>query len=353
MSDASIIQSLTIDTIAAFATPTGVDRVKVHNDSGFYLRVYFGLGAPSSANATGWHATVSPGASPVLPVVGAAYGPVGLDYNNARQAGTYQGQVIILPFLPAGGQLSSGGVVSGGAFCYLTSFYPGEYAEPGGQVDAFVQAAKQGRYQEVTGAVERYITSVAQTDASANMPTASGASYFTLTPARCPGLFAWAAKVKGTAGDVTNINVHYYGMHADWGNTAAGAASAVWRIEGVIRDAADTLDKAVETLGVYRAGSAAAPVASEHISDQPSHPAMVSLSVFGPGAGGPGLASGDIFRVRYIRIATAGTWETRINVDVLIDELNQSGHMDRPYVPVVYASPTEAPYDANGNPQTW
>lgn len=352
MSEASAIKALTLNIKTVFQTTAAIDRVKINNNSSFYLRVYFGADAPTNATDPGWHDTIDPGDKPLLGVVGASASAF-TDRTNYIQSTPYLGTITIMPFLPAGGPLASGGIVSGGAFCHLTGYYPGEYADTGTGDEAYVQAAKQGRYMAPTGAVERYITSVANTDASANFATASGAAFFTLTPARCPGLFAWAEKVNGTAQDIININVHYYGIVADWGNTAAGAASCVWRIEAVIRNAADTVDKVFETLGLYRFGSAAAVVAGEHLHDQPPHPALITLSLFGPGLGGPGLVSGDIFKVRYVRLASAGTWETRMNTDVLVDELNQSGYMDRPYLPVVYASPSDAPYDANGNPQTW
>lgn len=148
MSDASIVQTLTLNQTTSFQTPPGVNRVKIHNDSSYYLRVYFGLGPPGSANSGGWHDTIGPGASPVLPIVGAAQSSQqGLDLTNSNTSATYAGQVVVLPFLPVGAPLPSGGVISGAALCYLTSYYPNELTDSGGQVEAFVQAAKQGRYQ--------------------------------------------------------------------------------------------------------------------------------------------------------------------------------------------------------------
>ena len=352
MSDTTDVKALTQNVKTVFKTSAACDRVKIHNNSSMYLRVYFGADAPNDPTVgAGWHTTIDPGDKPVMGIVGAQSNP--FSDRSYIQSTTYQGTITVMPFLPANNTQAGGGVVTGGAFCHMTAYYAGELAEDGSADEAYVQAVKQARYADVTGAVERYIVSIGNTDATANLQTASGGGPIRITPASCPGLFAWAARVKGTPADNTAINVYYYGTHADWSNTAAGAASCVWRVEAVIRDPTDAFDIQVETLGLYRFGSAAAIVGGEHLEDKLPHPAIVTLVVAGPGLGGIGIVNNLIFRIRYIRIATAGTWEMRFNTDVLFDGVNQNPCMDKPYWPVFFTGPTDFTYDPQGNPQTW
>lgn len=343
MSDTTEIKALTINVPTTFRTSAACDRVKIHNNSSFYLQVYFFADPPSGANVPGWHATIDPGDKPLIGIVGAQSNPFA--DRTYVQSTPYLGTIIILPFLPAGLQLQSGGVVSGGSFCHITAYYPGEFAESTAGDEAYVQAVKQARYQAITGGVERYTASVDQATATGNFALVNGAAFWTMTPARCPAIFDWF----GTHGFVF-LMVHFYGLFASYSPSNAVAVGVNFHVEAVLRDPTDAFDKGVETLGIYKGGSNAGanPNQTVYIHDQPSHPVIVPIFI---GA----LASGDIFRVRYIRdgLAGAGTFAMAMNADVLVDEVNQSTYFDRPYTSVAYLTPGEATYTPTGNPQTW
>lgn len=337
MSEASIVQSLVLGQMTAFSTPTGIDRVKVHNDSSFYLRVYFGLGAPSGANSGGWHATVSPGARPVLQVVGAASGSIGLDFTNSQTTGSYQGQVVVLPFSPAGAILTSGGVLTGGSLCYLTSFYPGEYAEPGGQVDAFVQGAKQGRYQGTQGGVVPYIGAVDQGSPDGTMIGVASL----LTSTRTPYLFA------ANKAGASLIHCYMYGHFCSW-SPVAGAVSALnFHLDVALMDSTLTVVRASAEIARYKAGVIGANItpACEYINDQPCRPRRSQLSI----AQGV-LQENDNVVVRFRNDGQVGNWASTHNIDMLIDMVNQTPLYEMPHLP----SPVQtAPYNAVTNPQTY
>ena len=340
MSDASLIQTLTLNQPSYFTTPTGIDRVKVHNDSGYYLRVYFGLGAPSSATGSGWHGTVSPGASPVLPVVGASTSTEGLDLTNSRTTGVYQGQVIILPFLPAGAQLSSGGVITGSSLCFLTSYYPGEYAEPGGQIDAYVQGAKQQRVQSVGGGILRYMCDTTQANPNPVMSlTVAGSVFWTFSPVDQPNLFA-----ANTAGP-SWVFTYIYGFHCDFDVTSAGGSVYIFHLQLQITSAGGGVVRNQRGFGVYRVGSPT-NAQHEHLDHCPSRPLVVGLAL-----NQNTLAVNDELRVLLVSDGTANNWALRANLDFSVDIVNQYPLFEIPSE--AFGGAGNAVYNPAYNPQTW
>lgn len=188
MSDASDVKLLTVNAKTQFNTSAAIDRVKIHNDSSMYLRVYFGADAPQQATDPGWHDTIGPGSSPLVAVVGAS-ASVFSDRTNYVQSTPYLGVITVMPFLPVGAPTPTG-IISGAAFCFIVSYYPNEVAEAGGQVEAFVQAAKQGRYQAVIGAALNtggigFLTDETTTDNTVMTTMANS-----ITTSNAPALFA-------------------------------------------------------------------------------------------------------------------------------------------------------------------
>lgn len=194
MSDTTDVKVLTLNQKTVFNTSAAIERIKLHNNSSFFLRVYYGADAPTDpASGAGWHDTIDPGGTPLLEVVGNS----AQTFQNRSyiQSTPYLGVITVMPFLPVGALAAAGGVITGLALCYLTAYYAGEWAQEGGEIEAYVQAAKQGRYQSVDGAVPPTsgILSIDETYAPANAQ--QGARIATFNPTVAPNLYAANASV--------------------------------------------------------------------------------------------------------------------------------------------------------------
>lgn len=314
MSEASIIQQLTLNQTTTFTTPTGIDRVKIHNDSSYYLRVYFGLGAPGTANAGGWHDTISPGASPVIAVVGAAKARQGLDLTNSLNTGTYQGQIVVLPFLPVGVPTPNG-VLTGASLCYVTGYYPEEYAETAGQVEAFIQAAKQARYQSVLGASARQVATIDQ-------GTANGAHIgagIRLQAATMPNLFT------SNAGHASSsVNAYVYGVSVfpmASPNGLAGAFDGFLSLD--IQDATFSVVRVTAEIFRY------AFVVQQFPFSGPAYPSVINMPGVAPyfvqlGLGQNQLVDGDVVTLSHHITTQSGNYRAHVNAYFAIDTVNQT-----------------------------
>lgn len=343
MSEASIIQQLTLNQPLTFSTTTGIDRVKIHNDSSYYLRVYFGLGAPASANAGGWHDTISPGASPVIAVVGAARAVTGLDLTNSQNRGSYQGQVIVLPFLPVGAP-SPTGVLTGAALCYLTGFYPDEYAETAGQVEAFIQAAKQGRYEFVPGASNSFVGVPFYTDETTADSTVMNGPMFQITSGGAPNLFA--ANAAGQSQIVMYLWAYECVMRC---RTPAVARVNAW-VQSVVTDS--TLTTVKGSSGLIPLTLSAVNFGTDRFLLTPAYP-MQMRAIIAQNA----LVSGDLMGFRYRTDTNAGhipigSFELAHTFSFYFDVINESVNYAIG-IPNSLAAANAFPWNATYNPQTY
>jgi hypothetical protein len=224
MSQTSQLYTL-VPNVASKVSVTGqANRVKIFNDSAMYLRVYFGADAPRLPTDPGWHETVSPGDRPLLWITGGT----GTQWwgNTGYQGATpFYGVIIIMPFFPVGAPTQSGGVVTGISIAYITAYAPDENAESGATVEAFVQAAKQGRYQSVTGGNLSFATLGTATDQNTpNNFDMIGGGGIQMTTTNSPNVYA------ANAAGQSVINCYIYGYMATLRNFNPSLASVNYSV---------------------------------------------------------------------------------------------------------------------------
>lgn len=335
MSEASVIQTLVLNTPVQFRTSGAIDRVELHNDSAYYLRVYFGADAPTDPNGGGWHETVGPGDHPLLWIVGASASAFS-DRTNYIQSTPYAGVITVFPFLPVGALIAGGGgVVTGASLCFLTGYFPQEYAAGGNQTEAYVQAAKQGRYQVVLGASNRIIGNIDQGTPN-HTPVGNSIQLLSTT---MPNLFDRNAK------GVSSVNVYVFGFTItiiENNGTVPAIIDGFFNLE--IRDS---------TLAITRVSSEAyrflARVTPRMFggesqrdirADVGAAPFLVQL-----GLAQNQLVSTDRVIVCYHIQSTVGTWRGEVNAYIAIDSVNQTPNFAYPF--------PANPGWATNNPQTY
>lgn len=237
MSDTSDVKLLTLNQKTVFNTSAAIERVKIHNNSSFFLRVYFGADAPVSATDQGWHDTIDPGGTPLMAIVGAS----SQVFTNRTyiQSTPYQGVITIMPFLPVGAQLVAGGIISGAALCYLTGYYPDEWAEQGGEIEAFVQAAKQARNQAVIGGV----TSVCRLTMDETITEAHNILRNIGGSPLAPNLYT------ANAAGGSFCNVYVYGMTAYMETRSPAHSGVEFDIALVVADSVFGVQRGITSLG--------------------------------------------------------------------------------------------------------
>jgi hypothetical protein len=342
MSQTTPIQAMTLNTATRFRVSVQSDRVRVANDSSNYLLVYFGAQPPSltSPLSSGWHETVGPGDHPLIYVPGAP----GQDWwinHDYGISGPFEGSVWIMPFSPAGVTLPGGGVLTGASFCYVTSYAPNEPASGGNQTEAFVQGAKQGRYQGVEGGCLGVIGTTSNGTAD---KTRIGVPPAILTPANAPNLFAANAAV---AFSVINIYIYHYFAYVSPG---AGLSGKTWSLEVAVTNAAETVDRDSLEFGRYAFNADSTVAAninqSSVVEESMPHPLAVALQI-------PQntLVSGDLVVIRIRNTATVGTYNLFHNVGALVDLVNMNPLTAVPTV--LYPIGFVPSYNATYNPQTY
>lgn len=212
MSDTTDVKVLTLNQKTVFNTSAAIERVKIHNNSSFFLRIYYGADAPTDPNSgAGWHETIDPGGTPLCEVVGNS--AQAFSNRSYIQSTPYLGVITVMPFLPVGALAGAGGVVTGMALTYLTAYYPGEWAQEGGEIEAYVQAAKQARVQVADGGVflpvgQTVAARFDETYAPAN--AAQMAQIMTLSANVMPNVYAANA---AAALGATPVLTYIYGFH--------------------------------------------------------------------------------------------------------------------------------------------
>lgn len=334
MSDTSDVKVLTVNQKTVFNTSAAIERVKIHNNSSFFLRVYFGADAPASATDSGWHDTIDPGGTPLMAIVGAS----SQVFTNRTfvQSTPYQGVITILPFLPVGALMSAGGSITGGALCYLTGYYPGEWAQEGGEIEAFVQAAKQQRSQVVWGGIFNSIGTVTQLTPDGRF----GQAVAVLDPTIFPNLFA------DNANGVTIINAYIFGYFASFRALAAGTVIDYF-IDIAETNAAENVIRFFQE--AIRVNFAAVNGDGKSFSFAPAAPINIPISI--PQGQ---LGANDHIFARF-RVGgggfAAGQYSITNNFTWFIDGVNQTTLMFMPGVNP--NSPIFPAYNGNTNPQTF
>lgn len=340
MSDTSDVKLLTLNTKTVFNTSAAIERVKIHNNSSFFLRVYYGADAPTDpSSGAGWHETIDPGGTPLCEVVGSS----AQTFSNRSfvQSTPYLGVITIMPFLPTGAPLGGNGIIGGASLCFLTAYYPGEWAEEGGQIEAFVQAAKQGRYQSILGGVPSGIGVPVYTDETTANNTVLTGPMTGLTPAAQPNLFA--ANAAGAS--VVNMYVWYY--HCLMRARTPAVARVNASVQAVITSNAFVVKV---SSGVIPLTLEAVNFGADRILHIAPFPLLIPL-VLGQGI----LASGDLVGFRYRFDTNAGhtpigSFELAHTFSFVVDAVNQTP-LYALSAPNVGAG--NFPWNAAFNPQTY
>lgn len=337
MSDTTDVKTLTINTPTVFNTSAAIDRVKIHNDSSMYLRVYFGADAPTDpTSGGGWHDTIGPGASPVVFIVGASSSAFA--NRSYKQSTPFLGVITVMPFLPTGAAVPSG-IIIGASFCYLTAYYEGEPAESGGQVEAFVQAAKQGRYQEVIGGANGWqsaqpaITNQSTAD-NTNLGSLGAATLF-LTPANAPALFA------ANAAGQSIVNMYIYGYQATLIARTPAVAVADIFVAGVLSDAGFVARAVGAVIPMYLT---ARNFERDRFVFDVQFP-LISRLIIPQGQ----LTSGDLLGFVYHVNSVRGAFDIAHNYRFEVDVINQSQDRNLSASNVQ----TNVPFNPVYNPQTY
>jgi hypothetical protein len=338
VSDASEVKAIALNTLVRFNTSAAIDRVQIRNNSSMYLRVYFGADPPASATDPGWHETIDPGGKPLLGVVGASASSFA---DRSYDASTpYLGVISILPFLPAGQFLTSGGVLIGGSFCHLTGYYPGEFAEGESGDEVYVQAVKQGRYQAVLGG---YVSSVGSTTQASVDKTKVGQAVAILSSAVYGALLA----ANATAASV--VNIYIGGYFAYLRPTGAGQDACVWFMDVALMDAAEVIERASTEFWRGSAGSDnTAATFRVGTVNNPMPPGGICIPLVIPKNA---MAPNDHVLIRYRTSATAGIFQLDHNAYAVVDSQNMSQLMAMPGLHPQDGSPH--PFNPQFNPQTW
>lgn len=336
MSDTSDVKTLTLNTKTLFNTSAAIERVKIHNNSSFFLRVYFGSDAPISATDQGWHDTIDPGGTPLIEVVGNS----AQTFTNRSyiQSTPYQGVITILPFLPVGALTASGGVIGGAALCYLTAYYPGEWASEGGEIEAFVQAAKQARYQMAGpgGVVTAPTITYDQTTA-----------FGTLTLVDTIG-GPNGALFKANQAGASVINMYLFGWGGTFRNNGPNVAGATLQPAFATTDGTGAVVRTTTAISIPHLARSV-NFCTDNWAYLFPNPVIMQMS-FLQGV----LASGDTIRYRYENLNTdaQGVFSGTIWVLYAIDKVNQTPLLAIPLAPQA-ALLTNQPWNATFNPQTY
>lgn len=316
MSDTTDVKQLTLNTKTVFNTSAAIERVKIHNNSSFFLRVYYGADAPTDpASGAGWHETIDPGGTPLCEVVG----------NSAQtfanrsyiQSTPYLGVITVMPFLPVGALQASGGVVSGLALCYLTAYYPGEWAQEGGEIEAYVQAAKQARYQDVDGGVNTSYSDalIDESTAAATYPELINLDNFNAVYA--PNLFA--ANQSITAGAMP-IWVYIYGIWLTLRSKGPQTARLVCSPFLRLSDSTGAVTRRNAPI-VTSVELCASNFGVDRFALAPSKPFAIAC-----GANFNALATGDIMwaGLQSVTVPSGGGWELSYVIQAGVDKINSS-----------------------------
>jgi len=315
VSDTSDVKLLTLNTKTVFNTSAAIERVKIHNNSSFFLRVYYGADAPTDpVSGAGWHETIDPGGTPLCEVVGNS----AQTFSNRSyvQSTPYQGVITIMPFLPVGATIATGGVLSGASLCYLTAYYPGEWASEGGEIEAFVQAAKQGRYQGVVpGAIASFGLGgfQAQTDQTATNEVQLF-QIATLTPTIANNHFL------ANAAGQSLLNVYLFLYHAELENLSPGKSGIAYTLRFRLMDSTVTITRAlIDIAPAFNLKSVNFESATRDL--QPPLPLVATLIV-PQGA----LQTGDRVVVSQQRQGGAGIGQYTLihSIIAAVDYINQS-----------------------------
>lgn len=342
MSDTTDVKLLTPNTKTVFNTSAAIERVKIHNNSSYFLRVYYGADAPTDpVSGAGWHETIDPGGTPLCEVVG----------NSAQtfanrsyiQSTPYQGVITVMPFLPVGATLAAGGIVGGAALAYLTAYYPGEWAQEGGEIEAYVQAAKQGRYQSVPGATNSFVGAPFYTDETTPTNTVMAGPMFQIDPVGAPNLFA--ANAAGQSQIVMYLWAYQCVMRA---RTPAVARVNAW-VQSVITSNAFAVKGGS---GLIPLTLSAVNFGTDRFLFVPAYPMQMRV-ILAQGA----LASGDLMGFRYQLDTNAGhtpigSFELAHSFSFYFDIVNQSPDYALG-IPNNFIVASAFPWNATYNPQTY
>jgi len=316
-------------------TVTGqANRVRVVNDSSLYCRIYFGADAPRLATDPGWHDTISPGDKPLLWITGGTGQSWWAQTGNAAST-PFTGVIVILPFFPVGTTVPSGGVVTGASILYVTAFSPDENADRGGQTEAFVQAAKQGRVQAIEGGVFRSIATLLNTHAN----NVFLGTQVQLLSATMPNLFDRNAQA------VSSVNAYVYSCMLNVMNYGPLMGTFDGFLALDIRDS--TLAVVRVSVEFFRYQFIVAPdtwpAAQQQIVIplfQGNTPLFVQL-----GLAQNQLVNGDVVVMSHHITTNTGTWQNHINASFMIDTVNQTPLLTFPF--------PSNPAWATNNPQTY
>lgn len=292
--------SVTINTPFQIGIDASATVVQVHNNTGMSLRLYFGAAAPASPTyPSQWHATIDPGAHPVLPVNGQQY---------------FDGTLSFYPFNVQGAQSQQAGSISASSFVSVEAYFSGE-------------APPQSVYSPVfqQGAAQQRVVSVPMASTSpANDPYA-----FVLTQA---GVFPWlwsyviiptgANIVTASAAQNSRvaIPVYLHYVHMTLQGNAAGTNAFSFRLDAVLLDNSLLSVKSGPITLFYSAMSAPGAQGMDHIAHNMSNPTPIPLFVVPPTQ----ILAGDCIGVRIRQIGNLGTWNLFPNIGFGCDFTNQS-----------------------------
>lgn len=298
--------AVTINTPFQIGIDKSATVVQVHNNTGLSLRLYFGAAAPASPTyPSQWHATIDPGAHPVLPI-------------NSSQ--WFDGTLSFYPYSVQGSTPGTPGVIGASSFVSVEAYFAGEQAPQSVYSPVFQQGAAQQRVVTLPAA-GRPVNNTAPYSV-ANQPYIDQTSGTPLDIAR--------VQVPATANVIgntdTNINVFLHGLHAKFKSTAADTQTEIEFSLDVIH----TTGAFVALTGPFTMFSSALSAAfhiaapttaySDRIEFYPTAPLVYSIPI--PGA--TGVSSGDYIILRFNLHNTLGVWRLFLNPIWHVDMTNRS-----------------------------
>lgn len=292
--------AVTINTPFQIGIDNSAQVIQVHNNTGLSLRLYFGAAAPASPTyPSQWHATIDPGAHPVLPVNGSQY---------------FDGTLSFYPYSVQGAQTQQPGVIAASSFVSVEAYFANEQAPQSVYSPVFQQGAAQQR--------------VIALPPSANASPPAGLYYdqATATP-QDMAIYSvpLGANVTNTpSGGTSYINAYLHGFGAKFKATMADTQAELEFTLDVVHTTSGgivlTGPFTIYTDAVSGASHVAAPttVYGDRIGFFPAAPIVYTLRI------SAGVSAGDRIVLQWTRRSTLGNWRLFPNAIFSVDVTNQS-----------------------------